>query len=205
MIWLRSSVVLLIFLTLITGVAYPLLATGLSELMFPYQAQGSMVKQDGQTVGSELIGQPFTKAIYFQGRPSATVDYPYNPQSSGGSNLAATNPILNDEIKRRVEQLRQFNRQPDIPVPVDLVTASASGLDPHISPAAADFQAQRVADARHLPIKVIKQLIRDNIEPPPSEFLGEPVINVLKLNLALDNLSKKKQKAEYGSTRTTAP
>ncbi|NHB61053.1 potassium-transporting ATPase subunit KdpC [Photorhabdus sp. RW14-46] len=193
MIWLRSSVVLLIFLTLITGVAYPLLATGLSELMFPYQAQGSMVKQDGQTVGSELIGQPFTKAIYFQGRPSATVDYPYNTLSSGGSNLATTNPILDDEIKRRVEQLRQFNRQPDIPVPVDLVTASASGLDPHISPAAADFQAQRVADARHLPIKVIKQLIRDNIEPPPSEFLGEPVINVLKLNLALDNLPEKKQ------------
>ncbi|NDK98872.1 potassium-transporting ATPase subunit KdpC [Photorhabdus bodei] len=193
MIWLRSSIVLLIFLTLITGVAYPLLATGLSELMFPYQAQGSMVKQGGQPVGSELIGQPFTKAIYFQGRPSATVDYPYNPQSSGGSNLAPSNPILDDEIKRRVEQLRQFNRQPDIPVPVDLVTASASGLDPHISPAAADFQAQRVADARHLPIKVIKRLIKDNIEPPPSEFLGEPVINVLKLNLALDNLHKKKQ------------
>ncbi|MBS9438422.1 potassium-transporting ATPase subunit KdpC [Photorhabdus noenieputensis] len=193
MIWLRSSVVLLIFLTLITGVAYPLLATGLSELLFPYQAQGSMVKQDGQTVGSELIGQPFTKAIYFQGRPSTTVDYPYNTLSSGGSNLAPSNPILDDEIKHRVEQLRQFNRQPDIPVPVDLVTASSSGLDPHISPAAADFQAQRVADARHLPIKVIKQLIRDNIEPPPSEFLGEPVINVLKLNLALDNLHKKKQ------------
>ncbi|MBS9424889.1 potassium-transporting ATPase subunit KdpC [Photorhabdus caribbeanensis] len=194
MIWLRSSVVLLIFLTLITGVAYPLLATGLSELMFPYQAQGSMVKQDGQTVGSELIGQPFTKAIYFQGRPSATVDYPYNALYSGGSNLAPSNPILDDEIKRRVEQLRQFNRQPDTPVPVDLVTASSSGLDPHISPAAADFQAQRVADARHLPVKVIKQLIKDNIEPPPSEFLGEPVINVLKLNLALDNLHKRKQK-----------
>ncbi|OWO84514.1 potassium-transporting ATPase subunit C [Photorhabdus luminescens] len=193
MIWLRSSVVLLIFLTLITGVAYPLLATGLSELLFPYQAQGSMVKQDGQTVGSELIGQPFTKAIYFQGRPSATVDYPYNTMASGGSDLATSNPILDDEIKRRVEQLRQFNRQPDIPVPVDLVTASASGLDPHISPAAADFQAQRVAEARRLPVKVIKQLIRDNIEPPPSEFLGEPVINVLKLNFALDNLQKKKQ------------
>ncbi|KMW72844.1 potassium-transporting ATPase subunit C [Photorhabdus luminescens subsp. luminescens] len=193
MIWLRSSVVLLIFLTLITGVAYPLLATGLSELLFPYQAQGSMVKHDGQTVGSELIGQPFTKAIYFQGRPSATVDYPYNTMASGGSDLATSNPILDDEIKRRVEQLRQFNRQPDIPVPVDLVTASASGLDPHISPAAADFQAQRVAEARRLPVKVIKQLIRDNIEPPPSEFLGEPVINVLKLNFALDNLQKKKQ------------
>ncbi|TNH42612.1 potassium-transporting ATPase subunit KdpC [Photorhabdus luminescens] len=193
MIWLRSSVVLLIFLTLITGVAYPLLATGLSELLFPYQAQGSMVKHDGQTVGSELIGQPFTKAIYFQGRPSATVDYPYNTMASGGSDLAISNPILNDEIKRRVEQLRQFNRQPDIPVPVDLVTASASGLDPHISPAAADFQAQRVAEARRLPVKVVKQLIRDNIETPPSEFLGEPVINVLKLNLALDNLQKKKQ------------
>ncbi|OCA54531.1 potassium-transporting ATPase subunit KdpC [Photorhabdus namnaonensis] len=194
MIWLRSSVVLLIFLTLITGVAYPLLATGLSELMFPYQAQGSIVKQNGQTVGSELIGQPFAKAIYFHGRPSATVDYPYNALSSGGSNLAPSNPILDDEIKRRVEQLRQFNRQPDTPVPVDLVTASSSGLDPHISPAAADFQAQRVADARRLPVKVIKQLIRDNIELPPSEFLGEPVINVLKLNLALDNLHKKKQK-----------
>lgn len=194
MIWLRSSVVLSIFLTLITGVAYPLLATGLSELMFPYQAQGSMVKQEGRTVGSELIGQPFTKATYFQGRPSATVDYPYNTLASGGSNLAPSNPILDDEIKRRVKQLRQFNRQPDIPVPIDLVTASSSGLDPHISPAAADFQAQRVADARHLPVKVIKQLIRDNIEPPPSEFLGEPVINVLKLNLALDNLHKKKQK-----------
>ncbi|MCW7549737.1 potassium-transporting ATPase subunit KdpC [Photorhabdus sp. APURE] len=193
MIWLRSSVVLLIFLTLITGVAYPLLATGLSELLFPYQAQGSMVKHDGQTVGSELIGQPFTKAIYFQGRPSATVDYPYNTMASGGSDLAISNPILNDEIKRRVEQLRQFNRQPDIPVPVDLVTASASGLDPHISPAAADFQAQRVAEARRLPVNVIKQVIRDNIEPPPSEFLGEPVINVLKLNFALDNLQKKKQ------------
>ncbi|KAA1179750.1 potassium-transporting ATPase subunit KdpC [Photorhabdus heterorhabditis] len=193
MTWLRSSVVLLIFLTLITGVAYPLLATGLSELMFPYQAQGSMVEQDGQVVGSELISQPFTKDIYFQGRPSATADHPYNPQSSGGSNLSVANPILADEIKHRVEQLRKFNYQPDIPVPVDLVTASGSGLDPHISPAAANFQAQRVADARHLPVKVIKQLIRDNTETPPSEFLGEPVINVLKLNLALDNLQKKKQ------------
>ncbi|WP_434525426.1 potassium-transporting ATPase subunit KdpC [Photorhabdus asymbiotica] len=193
MTWLRSSVVLLIFLTLITGVAYPLLATGLSELMFPYQAQGSMVEQDGQVVGSELIGQPFTKDIYFQGRPSATTDYPYNTSSSGGSNLSVSNPILTDEIKHRVEQLRKFNRQPDIPVPVDLVTASGSGLDPHISPAAANFQAQRVADVRHLPVKVINQLIRDNTETPPSEFLGEPVINVLKLNLALDNLQKKQQ------------
>ncbi|MGV8000649.1 potassium-transporting ATPase subunit KdpC [Photorhabdus temperata subsp. temperata] len=193
MIWLRSSVVLLLFLTLITGVAYPLLATGLSELMFPYQSQGSMVKQDGQIVGSALIGQPFTKDIYFQGRPSATMDYPYNTMLSGGSNLAVSNPVLDDEIKRRVEHLRQFNRQPNMPVPVDLVTASASGLDPHISPAAADFQVQRVADARRLPVKAVKQLIRNNTETPPSEFLGEPVINVLKLNLALDNLQKKKQ------------
>ncbi|ERT11640.1 potassium-transporting ATPase subunit KdpC [Photorhabdus temperata] len=193
MIWLRSSVVLLLFLTLITGVAYPLLATGLSELMFPYQSQGSMVKQDGQIVGSALIGQPFTKDIYFQGRPSATMDYPYNTMLSGGSNLAVSNPVLDDEIKRRVEHLRQFNRQPNMPVPVDLVTASASGLDPHISPAAADFQVQRVADARRLPVKAVKQLIRNNTETPPSEFLGEPAINVLKLNLALDNLQKKKQ------------
>ncbi|EQB99692.1 potassium-transporting ATPase subunit KdpC [Photorhabdus temperata] len=193
MIWLRSSVVLLLFLTLITGVAYPLLATGLSELMFPYQSQGSMVKQDGQIVGSALIGQPFTKDIYFQGRPSATMDYPYNTMLSGGNNLAVSNPVLDDEIKRRVEHLRQFNRQPNMPVPVDLVTASASGLDPHISPAAADFQVQRVADARRLPVKAVKQLIRNNTETPPSEFLGEPVINVLKLNLALDNLQKKKQ------------
>ncbi|WP_350306997.1 potassium-transporting ATPase subunit KdpC [Photorhabdus viridis] len=193
MIWLRSSVVLLLFLTLITGVAYPLLATGLSELMFPYQSQGSMVEQDGQIVGSELIGQSFTKGIYFQGRPSATMDYPYNTMLSGGSNLAVSNPVLDDEIKRRVKHLRQFNRQPNMPVPVDLVTASASGIDPHISPAAADFQVQRVADARRLPVKAVKQLIWNNTETPPSEFLGEPIINVLKLNLALDNLQKKKQ------------
>ncbi|PHM65967.1 potassium-transporting ATPase subunit C [Xenorhabdus stockiae] len=187
MTWLRSSIVLLIFLTLITGIAYPLLITGLSTTLFHHQATGSLIEQDGELLGSELIGQEFTKANYFHGRPSMTAGQPYNAQSSGGSNLAPTNPFLFQKIQQRIIKIRLFNHPENHPIPVDLVTASGSGLDPHISPEAAVFQAHRIATARHLPVDLINKLIEENIEFPPIHYLGQPVVNVLKLNLALDN------------------
>ncbi|MBC8951922.1 potassium-transporting ATPase subunit KdpC [Xenorhabdus sp. PB62.4] len=189
MIWLRSSIVLLTFLTLITGIAYPLLVTGISDILFPHQAQGSLIKQNGLLVGSELIGQNFTKSVYFHGRPSMTAEKPYNTLSSGGSNLAVTNPALISKIHENTIKARLFNYPENLPIPVDLVTASGSGLDPHISPAAAEFQAQRVATARHLPLQVIDELIQKNIKHPLLGYMGEPVVNVLELNLALDNLN----------------
>ncbi|MBI6549864.1 potassium-transporting ATPase subunit KdpC [Xenorhabdus lircayensis] len=191
MIWLRSSIVLLAFLSLITGIAYPLLVTGLSEVLFPHQAQGSLIEQSGRRVGSELIGQNFTKVTYFHGRPSMTAEKPYNTLSSGGSNLSATNPALISKINQNIIQVRLFNHPENRQIPVDLVMASGSGLDPHISPEAAEFQAQRVAIARHLPLGIINQLIQKHIKYPLLEYMGEPVVNVLELNLALDNLNLK--------------
>ncbi|MDC9615730.1 potassium-transporting ATPase subunit KdpC [Xenorhabdus khoisanae] len=189
MIWLRSSIVLLTFLTLITGIAYPLLVTGISDVLFPYRAQGSLIKQNGILVGSELIGQNFTKPVYFHGRPSMTTEKPYNTLSSGGSNLSVTNPALISKIHENTIKARLFNYPENLSIPVDLVTASGSGLDPHISPAAAEFQAKRVATARHLPLQVIDELIQKNIKHPLLGYMGEPVVNVLELNLALDNLN----------------
>ncbi|WP_237387473.1 potassium-transporting ATPase subunit KdpC [Xenorhabdus sp. Sc-CR9] len=188
MIWLRSSIVLLTFLTIITGIAYPLLVTGISEALFPHQAKGSLIEQNGRWVGSKLIGQNFTKAIYFHGRPSMTAEKPYNTLASGGSNLSITNPVLTNKLHQNIIRVRLFNYPESLPIPVELVTASGSGLDPHISPEAAEFQAQRVAKSRHLPLKTVNELIQKHTEYPLLNYLGNPVVNVLELNLALDNL-----------------
>ncbi|CNE63413.1 potassium-transporting ATPase subunit KdpC [Yersinia kristensenii] len=186
MSYLRPALVLLILLTLITGIAYPLLTTGLAKLMFPQQANGSLVMLGDEVVGSSLIGQNFTQPAYFAGRPSATADMPYNPMSSGGSNLAASNPDLDKAISERVKLLRQANPTQTGPVPVDLVTASASGLDPQISLEAAYYQAPRIASIRQMPLSEVKQLIDDNVQKATPNFFGESVVNVLNLNMALD-------------------
>ncbi|WP_308461086.1 potassium-transporting ATPase subunit KdpC [Yersinia kristensenii] len=186
MSYLRPALVLLILLTLITGIAYPLLTTGLAKLIFPQQANGSLVMLGDEVVGSSLIGQNFTQPGYFAGRPSATADMPYNPMSSGGSNLAASNPDLDKAISERVKLLRQANPTQTGPVPVDLVTASASGLDPQISLEAAYYQAPRIASIRQIPLSEVKQLIDDNVQKATPNFFGESVVNVLNLNMALD-------------------
>ncbi|AIN20121.1 potassium-transporting ATPase subunit KdpC [Yersinia rochesterensis] len=186
MSYLRPALVLLILLTLITGIAYPLLTTGLAKLIFPQQANGSLVMLGDEVVGSRLIGQNFTQPGYFAGRPSATADMPYNPMSSGGSNLAASNPDLDKAISERVKLLRQANPTQTGPVPVDLVTASASGLDPQISLEAAYYQAPRIASIRQMPLSEVKQLIDGNVQKATPNFFGESVVNVLNLNMALD-------------------
>ncbi|CQJ61662.1 potassium-transporting ATPase subunit KdpC [Yersinia enterocolitica] len=186
MSYLRPALVLLILLTLITGIAYPLLTTGLAKLMFSQQANGSLVMLGDEVVGSSLIGQNFTQPGYFSGRPSVTADMPYNPMASGGSNLAISNPELDKAITERVKSLRQANPTQTGPVPVDLVTASASGLDPQISLEAAYYQAPRIASIRQMPLSEVKQLIDNNVQKATPNFFGESVVNVLKLNMALD-------------------
>ncbi|HGM6840254.1 potassium-transporting ATPase subunit KdpC [Serratia nevei] len=188
MTYLRPALVMLILLTLITGIAYPLLTTGLAQLLFPAAANGSLLYRGDKAVGSALIGQNFTRPDYFWGRPSATGDSAYNPLASAGSNLAATNPALDKAIAERAAQLRQANPAMSGPIPVDLLTASGSGLDPQISIAAAQYQLARVAAARHLPPEQIAKLIEDNTDRATPNFMGESVVNVLKLNLALDAL-----------------
>ncbi|MTD28128.1 potassium-transporting ATPase subunit KdpC [Erwinia sorbitola] len=185
---LRPALFLLILLTLVTGLLYPLLTTGLAQWWFPQQANGSLLREEGSVRGSALIGQNFTRADYFQGRPSAAGDAPYNALASSGSNLAGSNPALDQAIAQRVAALRAANPQASPQVPVDLVTASGSGLDPQISPAAAHWQAARVAEARQLPLETVERLIADNTVTPRPAFIGEPGVNVLKLNLALDEL-----------------
>ncbi len=186
MSYLRPALVLLILLTLITGIAYPLLTTGLAKLMFSQQVNGSLVMLGDEVVGSSLIGQNFTQPGYFSGRPSVTADMPYNPMASGGSNLAISNPELDKAITERVKSLRQANPTQTGPVPVDLVTASASGLDPQISLEAAYYQAPRIASIRQMPLSEVKQLIDNNVQKATPNFFGESVVNVLKLNMALD-------------------
>lgn len=186
MSYLRPALVLLILLTIITGIAYPLLTTGLAKLMFSQQANGSLVMLGDEVVGSSLIGQNFTQPGYFSGRPSVTADMPYNPMASGGSNLAISNPELDKAITERVKSLRQANPTQTGPVPVDLVTASASGLDPQISLEAAYYQAPRIASIRQMPLSEVKQLIDNNVQKATPNFFGESVVNVLKLNMALD-------------------
>ncbi|MFL4999550.1 MAG: K(+)-transporting ATPase subunit C [Xanthobacteraceae bacterium] len=192
---LRPAAVVLIGLTLITGLLYPLMITGFAQVLFPTQAQGSLIVQDGKVVGSSLIGQPFNDAKYFHGRPSATtapdpqdssktVEAPYNAANSGGSNLGPTSKALADRITAEVERLKAEN--PSAAVPIDLVTSSGSGLDPDISPDAAYFQVPRVAQARGVPPERLHALVESQVQGRTLGLFGEPRVNVLKLNLALD-------------------
>ncbi|WP_447979842.1 potassium-transporting ATPase subunit KdpC [Candidatus Nitrospira bockiana] len=182
----RPAGMLLIILMVLTGVVYPLTVTALAQLLFPYQANGSLIVRDGTIVGSELIGQPFEAPQYFWSRPSATVPFPYNAGSSSGSNLGPTNPVLIERVKARVAALNAADPANTRAVPVDLVTASGSGLDPHISPAAAEYQIGRVARARRMSESLVRRLVEEHTEGRQVGFLGEPRVNVLRLNLALD-------------------
>jgi potassium-transporting ATPase KdpC subunit len=183
---IRNSLMLLLLMTLITGVAYPLVATGLAQLVFPRQANGSLIVKDGKPIGSVLIGQSFTDPKYFWGRPSATTPQANNGVNSGGSNLGPTNPALTDAVKQRIAALRTADPGNTAPVPVDLVTASASGLDPEISPAAAQYQLERVAKARGLSTSQVQALLNEYTSGRQLGVFGEPRVNVLQLNLALD-------------------
>jgi K+-transporting ATPase ATPase C chain len=185
---IRSAALLLLVFTVLTGAAYPLLVTGIAQGLMAAQANGSLIVQAGKAGGSALIGQPFSDPKYFWGRPSATGPFPYNAAASSGSNLGPTNPALAEAVGTRIAALRAADPGNNAPVPVDLVTTSASGLDPHISPAAAQFQVPRVARARSLPEERVKQLVAQNTEHRQLGVLGEPRVNVLRLNLALDAL-----------------
>jgi len=184
---LRPAASLLIALTLVLGIAYPLAITGVAHLAFPSQAEGSLVREEGKLIGSHLIGQAFSDPKYFWGRPSATAPQPYNGIASGGSNLGPLNPALIDQVTANVKALRDADPGNAQPVPVELVSASASGLDPEISPAAAAYQVARVARTRGIPVAEVEALVRAHQQDRLLGFLGEPRINVLELNLALDH------------------
>ena len=188
---LRPMLVVFVGLSLVTGLLYPGVITAIARAVFPHQAGGSLIGKDGSTLGSELIGQPFSDPKYFWGRLSATAPMPYNAAASVGSNLGPTNPALTDAARARIDVLHAADPDNQAPVPVDLVTASGSGLDPHISPAAAEYQAARVARVRGIPIEQVKQLIAANTETPLLPVLGDPGVNVLKLNLGLDAIARK--------------
>lgn len=189
---LRPALVMLALLILVTGLVYPLAVTAIGRVAFPHQAGGSLIRVDGQIIGSELIGQAFDDPHYFWGRPSATGPFPYNAAASSGSNLGPSNDALTEAVQARLDALAAADQAIGInntaPVPVDLVTASGSGLDPHISPAAADYQALRVARARGLDVEEVRSLVAEHTEGRQLGFLGEPRVNVLELNLALDAL-----------------
>jgi K+-transporting ATPase ATPase C chain len=187
---LRPALVVLIFLTLVTGGAYPLLTTALGQWWFTDQANGSLITVDNQLRGSHLIGQQFSTPGYFHGRPSATANSPYNPEASGGSNLAGSNPELDKEVAARVAQLRAENPQADAKVPVELVTTSASGLDYSLTPPSVAWQIPRVANARLLPVEAVAKLVAEHTQLPLVSFIGQPVVNIVELNMALDALKK---------------
>ncbi len=185
---LRPAIIILAIFTLLTGVLYPLVITGVAQLIFPHQANGSLILQNGQVVGSQLIGQSFDDPRYFWGRLSATSPYPYNAASSTGSNLGPSNPALTDEVKARIAALKAADPTNNSPIPVDLVTSSGSGLDPDISVAAALYQVPRVAKARGISEEVVRGLVNRFTVGRQFGMLGEPRINVLELNLALDGI-----------------
>jgi K+-transporting ATPase ATPase C chain len=196
---IRPAIVLIVLMTVLTGLAYPLAITSLAQVLFPRQAAGSLIEKDGKVIGSELIGQNFTDVKYFHGRPSATTDTdpndatktvpaPYNAGNSGGSNAGPTSKALIERVQGDVETLKKENTAP---IPVDLVTTSASGLDPHITPAAAEFQVPRVAKARSMPAEQLRTLVAQHTEGRFLGIIGEPRVNVLQLNLALDALPGK--------------
>lgn len=190
MTMLRPAILLFILLSLITGGLYPLVTTALGQWWFKDQANGSLLLQNGENRGSRLIGQNFTDARYFQGRPSATAESPYNPMASGGSNLAGSNPELDKAVAERVAALRAANPQASRDVPVELVTASASGLDYSLTPAAVAWQIPRVAAARQLTVEQVSRLVAEHTQKPLVSFIGMPVVNIVELNLALDALRK---------------
>ena len=190
MTMLRPAILLFILLSLITGGLYPLVTTALGQWWFKDQANGSLILQNGENRGSRLIGQNFTDARYFQGRPSATAESPYNPMASGGSNLAGSNPELDKAVAERVAALRAANPQASREVPVELVTASASGLDYSLTPAAVAWQIPRVAAARQLTVEQVSKLVAEHTQKPLVSFIGMPVVNIVELNLALDALRK---------------
>ncbi|MBA2487183.1 MAG: potassium-transporting ATPase subunit KdpC [Nitrospira sp.] len=183
---IKPALMTFLILTVVTGLVYPAIVTGLAQLLFPHQANGSLIYKDGKPIGSMLIGQPFDDPKYFWGRPSATAPFPYNAAASSGSNLGPTNPALMEAVKTRVAALKSADPGNDVPVPVDLVTASGSGLDPHISPAAAEYQVGRVARARRMDEVLVRALVVQHTAGRQLGILGERRVNVLALNLALD-------------------
>ena len=185
---IRPALTMLLLLTVLTGLIYPLTVTGLAQVFFPDRANGSLIMSEDKVIGSKLIGQHFDKPEYFWSRPSATAPFPYNAAASAGSNLGPTNPALIEAVKARVAALRAADPDNAMPIPVDLVTASGSGLDPHISPAAALYQVKRVARARSLDEIIVQTLIAEHTEERQFKLLGERRVNVLQLNLALDAL-----------------
>lgn len=187
---IRIAMTLLLIFMIVTGFLYPLLMTGIAQLIFPWQANGSLMISNGKIVGSMWLGQNFTEAKYFWGRPSATLPFPYNAANSSGSNLGPSNPILLDQIKQRINTLQQSDPQNKHPIPINLVTSSGSGLDPDITPEAALYQISRVAAVRHLTEPEVNHLISLIIKNRQLGILGEPRVNVLQLNLLLNNLAK---------------
>ena len=194
---LRPALVSLVALTLITGLLYPLVVTGIAQMLFPRQANGSLILIDGQPVGSSLIGQSFDAPKYFWGRPSATSPFPYNAAASSGSNLGPTNDALMKAVQVRIDVLKVADPDNPLPLSVDLVTASGSGLDPHISPASAAYQVRRVARARGMEEAVVRQLVSQHTEGRQLGILGEPRVNVLTLNLALDRHVKENHSQDH--------